>query len=91
MNGITRKTIFTLAADAGLKIIEKRITRDEVYIAEEAFFTGTAAEVTPIRELDNRAIGSGSRGPITEQLQTAYFDLVHGRNEKHLDLLTFIK
>jgi branched-chain amino acid aminotransferase len=91
LNGITRKTIFTLAEDAGLEIVEKRITRDEVYIADEAFFTGTAAEVTPISELDNRPIGTGSRGPITEQLQTAYFDLVHGRNEKHLDLLTFIR
>ncbi len=89
LNGITRKTIFTLAADMGMNIIEKRLTRDEVYIADEAFFTGTAAEVTPIRELDNRSIGGG-RGPITEQLQTAYFDLVHGRNEKHLNLLTFI-
>ncbi len=91
LNGITRKTIFTLADDAGLEIIEKRITRDEVYIADEAFFTGTAAEVTPISELDNRPIGTGSRGPITEQLQSAFFDLVHGRNEKHLDLLTFIR
>jgi branched-chain amino acid aminotransferase len=91
LNGITRRTIFTLAADAGLEVVEKRITRDEIYIADEAFFTGTAAEVTPIRELDNRAIGKGSRGPITEQLQSAYFDLVHGRIEKHLDLLSFIK
>ncbi len=91
LNGITRKTIFMLAEEAGYDIVEKRITRDEIYIAEEAFFTGTAAEVTPISELDNRAIGSGSRGPITEHLQTDYFDLVHGRNEKHLDLLTFIK
>jgi branched-chain amino acid aminotransferase len=90
LNGITRKTIFALAEDMGLSIKEKRITRDEVYIADEAFFTGTAAEVTPIRELDNRPIGQG-RGPITEKLQTAYFDLVHGRNDKHLDLLTFIK
>ena len=90
LNGITRKTIFTLAADMGMQIQEKRLTRDEVYIADEAFFTGTAAEVTPIRELDNRAIGQG-RGPITEKLQKAYFDLVHGRNEKHLDLLTFVK
>jgi len=90
LNGITRRTIFTLAADAGLEIVEKRITRDEIYIADEAFFTGTAAEVTPIAELDNRAIGSGIRGPVTEQLQSAYFDLVHGRNEKHQDLLTFI-
>lgn len=90
LNGITRKTIFTLAQDIGLTVIEKRLTRDEVYIADEAFFTGTAAEVSPISELDNRPIGAGSRGPITKQLQTAYFDLVHGRNEKHLDLLTFI-
>ena len=90
LNGITRKTIFKLAADQGLEIISKRITRDEVYIADEAFFTGTAAEVTPIAELDNRPIGSGSRGPITERLQSDYFDLVHGRNEKYLDLLTFI-
>jgi branched-chain amino acid aminotransferase len=90
LNGITRRTIITLAADAGLEIVEKRITRDEIYIADEAFFTGTAAEVTPIAELDNRAIGSGVRGPVTEQLQSAYFDLVHGRNEKHQDLLTFI-
>ena len=92
LNGITRKTLFMLAKEElGLDIVEKRITRDEVYIADEAFFTGTAAEVTPIRELDNRPIGQGSRGPITEKLQTAYFDLVHGRNEKHLDLLTFVR
>ncbi len=91
LNGITRKTIFALAADRGFEIVEKRITRDEIYIADEAFFTGTAAEVTPIAELDNRAIGSGSRGPVTEQLQSDYFDLVHGRNDRHLDLLTFVK
>ena len=91
LNGITRKTIFTLAADRNLQVVEKRITRDEIYIADEAFFTGTAAEVTPIAEFDNRPIGSGTRGPTTEQLQTDYFDLVHGRNEKYLDLLTFVK
>ena len=91
LNGITRKTIFTLAADRDLEVVEKRITRDEIYIADEALFTGTAAEVTPIAEFDNRPIGSGTRGPITEQLQTDYFDLVHGRNEKYLDLLTFVK
>ncbi len=91
LNGITRKTIFALAADRGLEIIEKRMTRDEIYIADEAFFTGTAAEVTPIAELDNRAIGPGSRGPVTAQLQSDYFDLVHGRNDKHLDLLTFVR
>ncbi len=65
LDGITRKTIMTLAAEEGYEVREKRITRDEVYVADEAFFTGTAAEVTPIRELDNREIGSGSRGPIT--------------------------
>ena len=91
LNGITRKTIFNLAKDRGYDIVEKRLTRDEVYIADEAFFTGTAAEVTPIAELDNRPIGSGSRGPVTERLQSDYFDLVHGRNEKYLDLLTYIK
>ena len=65
LDGITRDTVFTLAAEMGIPVNERRITRDEVYIADEAFFTGTAAEVTPIRELDNRAIGSGKRGPIT--------------------------
>jgi branched chain amino acid aminotransferase apoenzyme (EC 2.6.1.42) len=81
--GITRDTIFTLAKDLGYKIVEKRITRDEVYCADEAFFTGTAAEVTPIRELDNRTIGAGTRGPITKQLQALYFDCVYGRNEQY--------
>ncbi len=81
--GITRDTIVTLATDLGYKVIEKRITRDEVYCADEAFFTGTAAEVTPIRELDNRAIGAGTRGPITEKLQSLYFDCVYGRNDKY--------
>ncbi|PCJ29751.1 MAG: branched chain amino acid aminotransferase [Gammaproteobacteria bacterium] len=80
LEGITRATIMTLAEDIGLKVVEKRITRDEVYVADEAFFTGTAAEVTPIRELDNRSIGNGGRGPITEQLQSMYFDQVYGRS-----------
>lgn len=80
LEGITRDTILKLAARIGVPVREKRITRDEVYVADEAFFTGTAAEVTPIRELDNRSIGQGGRGPITEKLQTLYFDLVHGRN-----------
>jgi len=88
--GITRATIFTLADELNLTIHEKRISRDEVYIADEAFFTGTAAEVTPIRELDGRTIGAGKRGPITERLQTLYFDLVHGRHPKHKDWLTFV-
>lgn len=71
-------------------MIEKRITRDEVYTADEAFFTGTAAEVTPIRELDNRTIGGGARGPITEKLQSAFFDVVNGKSAKHADWLTKI-
>ncbi len=91
LNGITRNAVLTLAADLGIKLVEKRITRDEVYIADEAFFTGTAAEVTPIRELDGRQIGEGRRGPITTQLQQLYFDTVMGRNPKHLNWLTPVK
>jgi branched-chain amino acid aminotransferase len=83
LTGITRNTIHALAADLGLRVVTKRLTRDDVYIADEAFFTGTAAEVTPIREVDNRQIGSGRRGPITEQLQKAFFDMVNGRNPKY--------
>jgi branched-chain amino acid aminotransferase len=90
LDGITRRTVIQLAEEANLKVIEKRITRDEVYIADEAFFTGTAAEVTPIRELDGRKIGSGARGPITEKLQAKYFDVVHGRSPVHEDWLTYI-
>lgn len=88
LDGITRATIIQLAEEMGYTVKEKRITRDEVYIADEAFFTGSAAEVTPIRELDGRAIGSGTRGPITEKLQSRYFDIVHGRIEKYNDWLT---
>jgi branched-chain amino acid aminotransferase len=84
LDGITRRTLITLAGEIGLEVQEKLISRDEVYIADEAFFTGTAAEVTPIRELDRRAIGSGTRGPLTERLQSLYFDVVHGRQEAHL-------
>jgi branched-chain amino acid aminotransferase len=91
LNGITRNTIFALATEAGYELREKRITRDEVYIADEAFFTGTAAEVTPIREVDNRTIGSGSCGPVTKKLQTMYFDVVHGRLKMHPDWLTLVK
>ncbi len=79
LEGITRATVMTLAEDIGLKVVERRITRDEVYVADEAFFTGTAAEVTPIRELYGSEIGEGGRGPITEQLQSMYFDQVYGR------------
>ena len=87
LEGITRDTIFTLAAELGYTIHEKRITRDEVYVADEAFFTGTAAEVVPIRELDGRAIGSGSRGPLTEKLQTMYFDTVRGNRSENSEWL----
>ncbi|CAN4267601.1 IlvE Branched-chain amino acid aminotransferase/4-amino-4-deoxychorismate lyase [Methylophilaceae bacterium] len=90
LEGITRDTILQLAAEIGLSVIEKRITRDEVYSADEAFFTGTAAEVTPIRELDRRSIGSGTAGPITKQLQKMYFDAVTGKSAKHADWLTLV-
>ena len=88
LEGITRDSIFRIAADLGYQIKERRITRDEVYVADEAFFTGTAAEVVPIRELDGRAIGSGSRGPLTEQLQSIYFDSVRGRESQYGAWLT---
>ncbi len=88
LNGITRNTIFHLAAECGYQLVEKRITRDEVYIADEAFFTGTAAEVLPIRELDDRIIGAGRRGPITAQLQKLYFDQVKGRRSQFPEWLT---
>jgi branched-chain amino acid aminotransferase len=90
LDGITRRTIMTLCYELGIKVVEKRITRDEVYIADEAFFTGTAAEVTPIREVDNRSIGCGGRGPITERLQTMYFDQVHGRRKECPEWLTYV-
>ncbi|OIO67589.1 MAG: branched chain amino acid aminotransferase [Zetaproteobacteria bacterium CG1_02_53_45] len=90
LDGITRQTVMQLASEAGYEVEVKRITRDEVYVADEAFFTGTAAEVTPIRELDGRTIGSGSRGPITEVLQKKYFDVVHGRSEAHKDWLSYV-
>ncbi len=83
LNGITRNTVMHICKDLGLELIQKRITRDEVYIADEAFFTGTAAEVTPIRELDRIELGAGSRGPITEKIQSAFFDIVNGRNKAY--------
>ena len=88
LNGITRNTIFHICKDLGIELVQKRITRDEVYIADEAFFTGTAAEVTPIRELDRIEIGAGSRGPVTEKIQAAFFDIVNGRNPKYAHWLT---
>ncbi|BBP05296.1 branched-chain-amino-acid aminotransferase [Sulfuriferula plumbiphila] len=90
LEGITRDTIVQLAGEIGLQVVEKRITRDEMYSADEAFFTGTAAEVTPIRELDNRTIGTGARGPITAQLQKMYFDCVTGKDPKHAGWLSYI-
>jgi len=88
LDGITRDSVVTIARDLGIEVIEKRITRDEVYCADEAFFTGTAAEVTPIRELDGRAIGEGSRGPITEKIQSMFFDIVGGKATKYNHWLT---
>ena len=88
LNGITRNTILHICKDLGIELVQKRITRDEVYIADEAFFTGTAAEVTPTRELDRIEIGQGSRGPVTEKIQSAFFDIVNGRNPKYAHWLT---
>ena len=92
LNGITRNTILHVCKDLGIELVQKRITRDEVYVADEAFFTGTAAEVTPIRELDRIEIGNrgdgGSRGPITEKIQAAFFDIVNGKNPKYAHWLT---
>ncbi len=90
LEGITRASIIEIAGELGIPVIEKRITRDEIYCADEAFFTGTAAEVTPIRELDNRIIGVGKRGPITAQIQTLFFDCVKGRAKSHADWLTLV-
>jgi len=90
LDGITRRTVLSLADELGIRVVEKRITRDEVYIADEAFFTGTAAEVTPIREVDGRAIGKGTRGPITERLQGLYFDQVYGRRDEYPEWLTLV-
>ena len=86
--GITRQSVIQLAADLGIPFRDKLMTRDDVYLADEAFFTGTAAEVTPIRELDDRPIGAGNRGPITEKLQTAFFDVVNGKNPKYAHWLS---
>ena len=90
LNGITRNTVLHICKDLGLELVQKRITRDELYIADEIFFTGTAAEVTPIREVDRVEIGIGSRGPITEKVQSAFFDIVNGRNPKYAHWLTAV-
>jgi branched-chain amino acid aminotransferase len=88
LNGITRNTVLHICKDLGLELVQKRITRDEVYISDEVFFTGTAAEVTPIREIDRIEIGAGSRGPITEKIQSAFFDIVNGRNPQYAHWLS---
>ena len=90
LDGITRDTVFKLAADHGIQVHEKRISRDEVYISDEAFFSGTAAEIVPIREYDSRIIGSGARGPVTAKLQSAYFDLVRGKSDDYAQWLTAV-
>ena len=91
LEGVTRDTIMVFARDLGMEVIEKRLTRDEVYIADEAFFTGTAAEVTPVVELDNRAIGTGRRGPVTRKLQNMFFDQVNGRKVRRPEWLTYVE
>jgi len=90
LESITQATVIELAKDMGIEVERRRITRDEIYISDEAFFTGTAAEVTPINSLDHRVIGNGKRGEMTKQLQEAYFDVVYGRNKKYEHYLTYI-
>ena len=91
LDGITRRSVIAIASEMGLKVVEKRLTRDELYVADEVFFTGTAAEVTPIREIDGRQIGIGERGPITAEIQQRYFDIVQGIYPKYRDWLTYVK
>ena len=90
LGGITRDAVITLARDKGIPVVEAAITRDELYIADEVFLTGTAAEVTPIREIDRRAIGAGARGPVTRVLQSAFFDVATGRDRKYERWLTYL-
>ena len=90
LESITQATVLELAADMGIEIERRNITRDEIYIADELFLTGTAAEVTPVNSYDHRVIGNGERGPLTQKLQEAYFDVVFGRNEKYKHYLTYI-
>ncbi|TLP39467.1 branched-chain amino acid transaminase [Arcobacter arenosus] len=90
LESITQATVIDIAKDMGYEVVRRRITREEIYIADEAFFTGTAVEVTPIREVDCRVIGAGERGPVTEALQKAYFDVVQGKNEKYVKYLTYV-
>ena len=90
LDGITRATVIEIARDKGMPVVERAITRDELYVADEVFLTGTAAEVTPIREIDHRVIGEGTRGPIATTLQKAYFDVVMGRDRKYESWLTYL-
>jgi len=90
LNGITRNTVISLASRLGYEVVEDRFTRDELYVADEAFFTGTAAEITPIREVDDRTIGEGKPGPVTSSIQGAYFKTVHGEDPDHLDWITVV-
>jgi branched-chain amino acid aminotransferase len=90
LESITQATIIDLARDMGIEVVRRRITREEIYICDECFLTGTAAEVTPIREVDARVIGNGARGPMTEKLQSAYFDVVAGKNPDYIQHLTYI-
>jgi branched-chain amino acid aminotransferase len=91
LEGVTRDTVIQLAQAHGIPLAEERFTRDELYLADEAFFSGTAAEITPIREVDNRKIGAGKPGPVTQKIQAAFFDIVHGRDKKHAAWLTPVK
>lgn len=91
LKGITRDSVMTIARDLGYELIEERFTKDDFYLADEAFFTGTAAEITPIRELDGRVIGKGSRGPVTEKIQKVFFDVVNGKNDKYSNWLHMVK
>jgi branched-chain amino acid aminotransferase len=88
--GITRDSLLRLCVDQGIPIEEQRFTRDELYIADESFFTGTAAEITPIREVDDRTIGAGKMGPVTKRIQQAFFDVVYGRSKKYPEWLTYL-
>ena len=90
LEGVTRDTIMVFARELGMEVREKRLTRDDVYVADEAFFTGTAAEVTPVVELDRRVVGTGRRGPVTRELQTLFFDQVSGRRVRHPEWLTYV-
>lgn len=90
LQSITQKTVIEMAEKMGIKVIRRRISREEIYVADEAFLTGTAAEITPVREVDARVLGAGARGPLTEMLQSAYFDIVYGRNPEYDHYLTYI-